>query len=286
VSLVYSASTTVQAVTTLNLVITFLVSASANQVLGMIATQQIIVLLPLFLVQLPANAGVFFNQLNKFTAFDFFDTTPVLNWMLQLEPSDPLNSSFEALGFESIYFLQNLGTLIIAFVVYPQLLIVCWICCRMKNLTVRKYGEKMKRSLYWGYWNSLIFESFSVLVISLFINMKSLSWARFNVGLMSTMAVLALPALLVYPFAYTLYLIYHFEHLKWRSFKEKHGVFYADLDLSKGRVVLFQSFWTLVRKILLSSIILHFNFTVIWQIALMYLLLLVQVYAFGIIEPL
>jgi len=286
VSLVYSASTTVQAVTTLNLVITFLVSASANQVLGMIETQQIIVLLPLFLVQLPANAGVFFNQLNKFTAFDFFDTTPVLNWMLQLEPSDPLNSSFEALGFESIYFLQNLGTLIIAFVVYPQLLIVCWICCRMKNLTVRKYGEKMKRSLYWGYWNSLIFESFSVLVISLFINMKSLSWARFNVGLMSTMAVLALPALLVYPFAYTLYLIYHFEHLKWRSFKEKHGVFYADLDLNKGRVVLFQSFWTLVRKILLSSIILHFNFTVIWQIALMYLLLLVQVYAFGIIEPL
>jgi len=102
-----------------NVVLIIVLSASMNHLLSMINTQQIIVLMPLFDITLPANAGVFFNGLMTFTAFDIIDTSPYLDWMLQLEPTDPVNNKFEAVGFESIFLLHNLGSLVLAFLYYP-----------------------------------------------------------------------------------------------------------------------------------------------------------------------
>jgi len=46
-----------KAVVAVNLVLTFLLSASLNQLLGIINTQQLVVMIPLFDVHLPGNAG-------------------------------------------------------------------------------------------------------------------------------------------------------------------------------------------------------------------------------------
>ena len=44
--------------------------------------------------------------------------TPVLDKMLNLEESKSLNPNFEALGFGSLYFLNNMNSMLIGFLVY------------------------------------------------------------------------------------------------------------------------------------------------------------------------
>jgi len=81
----------------------------------MVNTYQLILMMPLFKVILPANAGMFFAQLMTIAAFEVFDTKPYLDRLLRLEPTDPINSNFESIGLESIYLLHNMGTLVFAF---------------------------------------------------------------------------------------------------------------------------------------------------------------------------
>jgi len=65
---------------------------------------------------MPANAAVFFHELMSIFAFEFVEIGPFVNRILDLKPSDPVNGNFAALGFESLYVLDNLGTFVLAFV--------------------------------------------------------------------------------------------------------------------------------------------------------------------------
>ncbi len=67
---------------------------------------------------MPANAQSFFNQILKIASFDIIDLTPRLEKMLRLNATEPLNPNFEALGFGSLYFLNNMNSMLIGFLVY------------------------------------------------------------------------------------------------------------------------------------------------------------------------
>ena len=100
--------------------------------------------MPLFNITLPANAGVFFNEIMKIAAFDIIELNDFLDSILQLEPTEPISENFATVGFESRYFLHNLGTLCLIVLVYPfacllQLLMKACVC----SSTVRIYGEKL-----------------------------------------------------------------------------------------------------------------------------------------------
>ena len=56
-----------------NTAVNLLLAASLNQLWSMINTQQLIVMTPLFHVQIPALAGIFFRHLMEIAAFDFFE---------------------------------------------------------------------------------------------------------------------------------------------------------------------------------------------------------------------
>jgi hypothetical protein len=84
----------------------------------MINTHQLILLMPLFEIQMPANAQVFFNRINEIASFDLINIEPYINWILRLEETEPFNSNFDAIGFGSMYFLNNMNSLLLAFVFY------------------------------------------------------------------------------------------------------------------------------------------------------------------------
>jgi hypothetical protein len=67
---------------------------------------------------MPANAQSFFNQILKIASFDIVDLAPKLEIMLRLKTTEPLNPNFEALGFGSLYFLNNMNSMLIGFLVY------------------------------------------------------------------------------------------------------------------------------------------------------------------------
>ena len=95
-----------------------LVSASLNQLWALINTQQLIVLMPLFKTNIPANAGMFFNQIMEIAAFDIIEIGEYCDEILELEPIEPENPNFLTLGIESVFLLNNLGTLAIAYLIW------------------------------------------------------------------------------------------------------------------------------------------------------------------------
>lgn len=137
-----------------------------------------------------------------------------------------MNANFAEVGLESVYFLHNMGTLALAFVLYLVLMFVAWVFSKMSCFTVKNYGQELSKSLYWGHLTILMFESFSNLAISSFINLKYRGWERFNVGFMSVLTILVLIIVIVYPLAYALFISKNFDYLGWSKFKQKHGAFY------------------------------------------------------------
>ena len=82
-------------------------------IFGMIEALQILILLPLLHASMPANAGQVFKYLTKIAAFDVFEIGDYVDEILELEESDPVNINFESLGFETQWFIHNMGSFFI-----------------------------------------------------------------------------------------------------------------------------------------------------------------------------
>ena len=118
----------------------------------MIEPLQIIILLPLMNVQLPANTGRFFSQLTAIAAFDIFETDEYLRELFDLPPQDPVNQNFETIGFETVYFLNNLGSFILVFVV-KLLLILIWAALYPLARCSKRFSKlrgKLGRRIFWN----------------------------------------------------------------------------------------------------------------------------------------
>ena len=58
--------------------------ASLSQIWSMINTMQLIVLMPLFKVNIPANADMLFKKIMEIAAFELVDLNDPINYMLNL----------------------------------------------------------------------------------------------------------------------------------------------------------------------------------------------------------
>ena len=95
----------------MTLISDFLIKASLSRIFELFEILQLIVLIPLFHVILPANAARFFNILMEIAAFDFLGNFDLVSWILpNHEETDAINNNFEGLGFETLYFINNMGT--------------------------------------------------------------------------------------------------------------------------------------------------------------------------------
>ena len=221
-------------------------------------------MLPLFKVELPANAGSFFKQMMMIAAFEIFDTKPMLDWLFRLSPSDPFNSNFEAVGFESVYLLHNLGTLAIIFAIYALASLVSYLARRSSYNSIRSWGFDLHESLHYGTFISMMFESYLILTVSCFINMKHLAFSGVSVSVMSLLTINSLLLLIAFPLGYSIFLIQNFETLDDPDMETPHGKFYEDLELENGMMVLAQPIWFLVRRIVIAVIVLFLNTAFIW----------------------
>ena len=86
----------------------------------MISAQQIVVLLPLFNVQIPANTYLLFEQLMMIAAFEVIPTDAIYERLSSVE-GNPISSAFEQLGFEHHLIMNNFGTLGFTFAFLPIL---------------------------------------------------------------------------------------------------------------------------------------------------------------------
>ena len=80
--------------------------------------------MPLLKIELPALCGIFFSYLMKIASFDLIPIDNYLDEHVDMTPRDPINNNFEAIGFESMYVIINLGSMLILFVLFPLLVLL------------------------------------------------------------------------------------------------------------------------------------------------------------------
>jgi len=138
------------------------------------------VLLALFDISLPANAEIFFRQLMSITAFEVFEIGDVVNAILSLEKTDPVNENYNALGFESVYFINNMGTLFIVFLIYPVMMLVEYLLRLVaeKCDSVKGVHLTVKYAVYWNLLITLVFESYSMIAICCLIHFEYISFSQ------------------------------------------------------------------------------------------------------------
>jgi hypothetical protein len=139
-------------------------------------------MLPLCKVILPSNASTFFKSIFQIAAFDFYDMTDIINSLLNLQPTKPFNENFEDLGFDSLYFLNNMGTMIFFWIIYPVFLLVERVIsiCKNCSLCCVKLHSSLRRSLYYNALLTMIFESYSLIVTCCLIALPVLNFETYG----------------------------------------------------------------------------------------------------------
>lgn len=105
--------------------------------------------------------------------------TNFYNAVLDIKQDDPgaKNENLNNLGYGSMFFIYNMGTLLISIAVIPLLAILSYILGLMKeqsSLANRQYLN-ISRLLYWDYILGTFFESYSVICMCVAINLTYVS---------------------------------------------------------------------------------------------------------------
>ena len=165
-----------------NIILNFFLSASLQQIWSMINAQQLVVLLTLFNVKMPANASIFYVNLMAIASFDFYEMGEFYDDILSLEPTAPYNENFELIGFGSLYFLNNLGTMSISFIAYA-----IWVCIILILYLFRKTWRRLRtltrssrHAMFFGTLITILNESYSVLSVCILLNIGYLSFDSFG----------------------------------------------------------------------------------------------------------
>ena len=134
--------------------------------------------MPLFKTNIPANAGVFFKQIMQIAAFEIIEISEPLNKILDLQPTEPINENFEAVGFESIYLLNNMGTLAIAYLIWAVAAIITLFLKLFMDTSkkIKKAYHKLRKKLFFNSLISLFLESYSLISVCCLINMSFISF--------------------------------------------------------------------------------------------------------------
>ena len=93
--------------------------------------------------------------------------------MLSLNATEPYNDNFGALGFQSIYFLNNLGSILIAFIFnfLSVFLLLLLDQCVSRSDWIAKRAEKLRKDLFYNSIVGTMIETYSILSVSCLINL-------------------------------------------------------------------------------------------------------------------
>ena len=112
-----------------------------------------------------------------------------------MEPEDPVNPNFEALGFESIYFVHNIGTLFLTLLMIPVLLLFVGLmnlpCCK-KCCLCKRVGDYFYRTWIWSGTYKVLHTNYGIVAICALINFKNLRWANIGETICAALTILGI----------------------------------------------------------------------------------------------
>lgn len=235
-----------------------------------VASQQIIVIMPLFAISLPANAMTIYEVLFQIAEFDMIPTdeffSPMHEELEEFGPSeDPLKDKMEPLGFETVWFLSNLGSIIVLFGVYLLLLVILVLMTLLQYCFPHKSRKSLRfktnRLRVFALYNAPITflrDSFIVIAICCVYNTAYLTFETRIAALNSWLALITMLFLILYPACLHYYLYRHREDLQDKEQKDKWSNVesaYLYLDVREGKAFAYPLFFYYTRLFITVSVV-------------------------------
>lgn len=120
---------------------------------------------------IPGGAQIFYGYLFDIIAFNIIATDEFYNNNFDLSEPVALNDIFKSQGYESKYFLNNIGDIAVYFLAYPILSMVSLIFGKCKCKPAQKIHKWMNSRLVWNSWYALVEESYLILVVAAMIQL-------------------------------------------------------------------------------------------------------------------
>ena len=99
--------------------------------------------------------------------------------MLRLNATEPLNRNFDALWFGSLYFLNNMNSMLIGFLFYFGLILLLVLIDPFQGRCGRKLSsltEKLRGMLFYNFIISMMTESYSLMSVCCMIGLYKISF--------------------------------------------------------------------------------------------------------------
>lgn len=245
-----------------NFALNLTLSASLNQLWALVNAQQLFIMLPLCQVVLPINASKFFGAIAQIATFEIYDLNDHINDILDVPDTEPVSDNFEELGFESKYMLNNMGTMLIFYLIYPVFMLAHWMTkrklCRTQ-LCCKKFEESLKHFIYFKLIITVIFESFAIVAISCLIGLQVIDFGSAGLSVQSLTCIFFLVLITVMPVLMLSHVNHHFARLNDQLIKKRVGSVYEELDIRKGKKILIQPMFFLLRRLVLGYAVVYMN---------------------------
>jgi len=165
-----------------------------------------------------------------------------------------VNQNYDTLGFESTYFINNMGTMFLYFLVFPVMVIVDFTVRLVIEIGGRKstqsFSESLRKKIYWNLPIRLVLESYANVIICCFIQFQNMSTDSVGQSIQSFTAVSAFAGLVLFAIYWSYQTVSRFSSLEDQENVDKFIEFYDLLTLKKGPKVVIYPMFFMMRRIL------------------------------------
>lgn len=190
-----------------NLAFNFVLGGALSELFAAISKLQIMVHLLVINVKIPANAQIYFSVLLQLVTFNFIDTEDTMRNMFGLFDEDDLNPNFYYLGYHSVFFLINLGNLLIGIFYNVGALLAILLTKGCTNKRIVEWRKNMEKEMLWNNVLSFFKETLLIFSISCFLQLRCLSFESFGLGFSTELSLLFALAIFAFPVV-TIVLLY------------------------------------------------------------------------------
>ena len=158
--------------------VNILLSASLNMLMSMVDSLQLILMMCLWNISIPAITSFNLGFIQKIANFDIIPTDDIWNHFFpEIPKSYQIHKKFQQLGYDSEYFLFNIGTFLFSFVAYPLIVVLNFMlkCLSYRFSRIKSFYEKVNSFTFYSYPITLLTESFLSVGLCAMINFKNVS---------------------------------------------------------------------------------------------------------------
>lgn len=225
---------------------------------------QIIVHTLMIEVAYPASVIVFFGQLIEVINFQIYDFGNFYNRVFALDPesqgNQPLTDLFDNLGYQSLFIIQNFGTLCWTLLITPAVWACSTFLAKISRQKFSRFRNKWSNIMFFNGWISIIKDTYLFLAVCVCLNSYYLRWNSFGEIFNSVLALTFGAALVLYstllPVFYNTKSSQLAIQTRDQSFNEKYGSALVGLNYKReGTKVLIYCSVVAIRKMWLALIV-------------------------------